>query len=72
MSSIGKKVYNEKLDAIASDHNTVTVNNAPLKTQSRKQPHDLLPDTCTKYTFGLNFWLKKTTLVIIQCIIKVL
>lgn len=54
MSSIGKKVYNEKLDAIASDHNTVTVNNAPLKTQSRKQPHDLLPDTCTKYTFGLN------------------
>ena len=54
MSSIGKKVYNEKLDAIASDHNTVTVNNALLKIQSRKQPHDLLPDTCTKYTFGLN------------------
>ena len=54
MSSIGKKVYNEKLDAIASDHNTVTANNALLKTQSRKQPHDLLPDTCTKYTFGLN------------------
>ena len=54
MSSIGKKVYNEKLDAIASDHKTVTVNNEPPKTQSRKQPHNLLPDTCTKYTFGLN------------------